>query len=132
MAERKKIVVRRDKWARDGHWNGVPPFSGDRGTNLLRSEDGCMCIMGWVLVALGVQPEHLLNLGDPDNLPTADKEKLPSSFWATEDGETPTSWQAVNWNDTSVVSDKERETKLAGIFRPWGIDLVFEDPPSTP
>jgi len=86
-----------------------------------------MCIMGWVLVACGVPPEHLTQVGHPHDLDEDDTYLLPDGVYAQDERGTSTLIRAIQVNDDDTISDPDREHLLIELLSTAGVELSFKD-----
>ena len=105
-------TVKRSNWYRG---------QGTSGSRLLRV-DGTRCCIGFVGEQCGIADEAMLNVGQICFVDG--KSKSPKWF---ELGNADDLMQAYSLNDDNIVSDPQRETGLAAIFKKHGDTLVFVD-----
>lgn len=110
-----KVTVNRARWL--------------RGTEGYLGRDGCHCILGFVLLALGVKEEALDGVELPRDLPESAFElvnKTPARIHDNlfDDLEVA---QVTAINDKATVDEQDRERRLTEEFeQKWGITLCFE------
>lgn len=106
--------IDKQKWARGGI-NGEPKLLNDRGNR---------CCLGFYCGAVGVSPNHLDDLDYPSEI-----EDLPAEAeWLTRPIAFRTDWpedELSRINDSTEISDIERQSRIAKLFAEQGIAINF-------
>jgi len=106
-----KLVIDRAKWCRGGE-----------NTSLIRSEDGCMCCLGFFGLACGVPGKLMIDKAGPAS--------AKHSGWPEwlNDGETMLTAKhlLLEANDESSINDSEREQRITEIFAKHGVEVEFK------
>lgn len=130
-----KFVIDRSKWRCGGEGETSRIGKGD--TQLMNAE-GFMCCLGQVACQLGVDPEALDMLGEPEEIKAyEDIDILAWEAYERESGppqrrNTPLSVKAMTINDDEHKTIEEREADLVALFAGEGHELVFAGEAVTP
>lgn len=111
-----KLVIRRKKWVR-----GFYP-----GGTYLRNEDGTKCCLGFFANALGIKSDRITRVGEPIEVSSSlwPKWLVPHTSIALHaDSECAV---LIGLNDDGNISEKEREKKIAAIFKKHGVEVVYK------
>lgn len=132
-----KFTIDRSKWRCGGCERIGLPCRSQRGLGrtMLRNDQGFMCCLGQVCVQLGVS-ENALDWADPYKVAEETNEVFPllAEYNPAYDDDpvdedeymnSDLAGEAICINDSEILSDKERETKLADVFRRHGHELEF-------
>jgi hypothetical protein len=128
MSERPtEFVVQRSKWLR-----------GKEDGTVLLDQHGCMCCLGFVAKQCGVTDYNLLDSGLPSSMGLSegdeDAQRIGGVLLTPQRySSSPGSWRdadlvevAVEINDSTTLTDDEREARLTALFAKHGYTLRFE------
>lgn len=139
--EINKLVIQRSRWAR--RTEGI-----DKGDSALLNDRGCMCCLGFLGEAIGIDLVELGAAGSPAetvSYPMKETSEILLSTWPKAFApapEPPTGYmdseepnfidsditnEAININDHSCTTDQEKEEALTILFAEAGVTLTFED-----
>ncbi|APU88958.1 hypothetical protein Rctr197k_161 [Virus Rctr197k] len=123
-----KFTIDRSKWRCGGADTGTN-FRGKGPTSLLNA-DGFQCCLGQIASQCGYRPSALLGLNRPDEVLVngGGRTRFPFLAKRTEGGAAVTALaeNAIELNDTSRLTDEERELRLVELFQRHGFTLIFE------
>ena len=112
------LVVKRSKWLR-----------GEEDSYLVRGSDKKMCCLGFLGRQCNITQKEMLDIGLPNRVDH--DHKFPSAIIETDKyGDSICSMlcdEIVHTNDTSIISDKQRERKLTQLFKKADIAITFVD-----
>ena len=112
------LVVKRSRWLR-----------GEEDSYLVRGSDKKMCCLGFLGRQCRVPQKEMLDKGLPDNVDRS--YRFPNTIVKTDEyGSTDCTMlcdDIVHTNDTSIISDKQRERKLTQLFKKADIAITFVD-----
>lgn len=112
----REFVVQRSKWLR-----------GDPMNSALLDEDGCRCCLGFVSSQCGVPDRHMLERATPSVILHSTEPVVGVLVQATARRKhTELARHAIPLNDSAMLTDDEREAKLAALFAEHGYALRFE------
>ena len=102
-----KITIDRQRWLRG---------EGYELSRLLRSSDKKMCCFGFLCKQAGLEDKQIL-----------DKDTLHSVFMGPNSFNNEEQWvrNAYAINDSTTISDEQRELILTGMFKANGFELEF-------
>jgi hypothetical protein len=116
----REFIIYRDSWRRGGDTSELVTIYGQ--TELLNHR-GMMCCLGQCAIQLGLKPEDIEGVGEPDEV--SDKELLDgvisyldkySECWIN----TNLTRAAMSANDNEAIDDATREDRLVALFREEG------------
>jgi hypothetical protein len=119
-----KLIIELAKWARGERCYVVPdePY----GHMYLLNDDESMCCLGFFGRACGIPSESLLHKLDPLEAPSR---KWPEWLVST-DTEGPNNTTDCIWlmeaNDTHLLTDEQRMTRVAELFAKHGVEVEFK------
>lgn len=121
MAERRIVVINRDRWLRN---------ECSSRSRLLRTADGKMCCLGFYLGVCGVPKEDLEDISAPPDVRAA---VLPDeASWLIKPGNfgnvnTDEASCLMHLNDEESDDDAGREEAIRKRFADHGVDVQFVD-----
>lgn len=124
------LIIDRAKWRTGGISYLNLNYTGE-GSTLLLNEEGFMCCLGFRCHQMGVPEEDLLGSPTPDSLSELydipdliEKVGLFCDFSVYRD--TRFTQDAVNINDNTGLSSKEREKAITKHFKKIGVTVEFK------
>ena len=110
------LVIKRSQWLRG---------EGGDDSYLLRQEDGKMCCLGFLGLALGITSAELLGEQNPRDA-SDDLNRWPEAI--CKNGlDTPLACSLMLVNDNTSISEKCRERTITAAMKEAGINVTFED-----
>jgi hypothetical protein len=113
----RSLVIDRTKWYRG---------KGDTHSRLLRADDGMMCCLGFYSLACGLSREDIEDI----SFPTSVDWSLPGEMdWLCgepgDDCDYTVEVRVGNVNDSTAITDVEREQRLTALFAEHGVNVTF-------
>jgi hypothetical protein len=127
------LIIDRKRWLRGG----------DDG-QLLRPMDGKMCCLGFFALACGYRPTEIQRTGDPEETARECGEPEKPTRWprwllgfvesdrydgVLQPRNSASCDELISANDSSIIPDPDRETRIAAIFARHGVTVRFVDEP---
>lgn len=116
MTERIKLTVERARWLRGK----------DGGAKRLLSDDGRMCVLGFLAKESGATDDQILFRCFPSEIPVKWPHGLTFRF-DDRPANTALARDIMAANDDARLSDAERELELSELLAEVGVDVEFVD-----
>jgi hypothetical protein len=112
------LVINRPTWLRNQMYNST----------LWRCSDDCKCCLGFYLKSIGMTKEQMEGYGSPADIYANKPEQFPEEGkWLLDQNRLTV--EIIHTNDSSIISDDEREARLIELFAVIGIQVIFTDDP---
>ena len=123
-----EFTIYRKSWRRGGTNNGkIVGGVKQLGDTKLLNTCNMFCCLGMIEVQMGVDPEHLIGIGCPEDV---EEDHYPEikllvkrDFGALADTKLAT--KAININDDKKITEEKREKHLTALFATRGHKLKF-------
>lgn len=114
----KAFEIERSKWSR-GKGNDV--------YNYLLDAEGKMCCLGFYALACGFSTNEIQDIESPEQVSRCNWDTFLVSKGFRTDKQTEDAATLMATNDSSKISDEERESIITDIFKKHNIDVTFKD-----